>query len=80
MVKYDENSSTLSLYELPQKGARWMVSTPSEPSGVPVPRVYTFKRKLDPRAVSLFFTVPSGGVSGHISLQEVLDSQKAAPH
>src|SRR4051812_2748308 len=59
MVKFDETSSTLSLYELPEKGARWMVSTPTEPNGVPVPRVYKFKGKLDPRQVSLFFTVPS---------------------
>lgn len=80
LVKFDETSATLSLYELPEKGARWMVSTPSEPNGVPVPRVYKFKGKLDPRSVSLFFTVPSGGVSGHVSLQDVLDAQKSAPH
>jgi hypothetical protein len=80
MVKYDADSATISLYELPDQGARWMVSTPTEPNGVPVPRVYKFKGKLDPRQVSLFFTVPSGGVSGHVSLQEILDAQKGAAH
>jgi hypothetical protein len=80
MVKFDEATGKLSLYELPEQGARWMVSTPNEPNGVPVPRVYQLKGKLDPRHVSVFFTVPSGGVSGQLSLQEILESQKGAAH
>jgi len=76
MVKYDQVTGKLSLYELQENGARWMVSTPNEPNGVPVPRVYQFKGKLDPRQVSVFFTVPSGGVSGQLTLQEILDAQK----
>jgi hypothetical protein len=80
MVKFDETTGKLSLYELPEQGARWMVSTPSEPNGVPVPRVYQIKGKLDPRHVSVFFTVPSGGVSGHLSLEEILVAQKGAAH
>ncbi len=79
-VTYDADSSTLNLYDLPESGARWMVSLPNESKAVPVPKVYKLPKKLDPRFVNVYYTVPNGGASGQITLQEVmeLESQRMA--
>lgn len=75
-LEFDEKTQVLKLYELPEHGAYWMVSLPNEPRGVPVQGDYFVGGKTDKKAVSVFYTMPKGGLSSAVSLQEIVDAKK----
>ena len=79
-LSFDESTQVLQLYELPEEGAHWLVALPSEPRGVPAQGDYKFSNRADPKAVSVFYTRPRGGMSHPVSLQEIVDARKAAVH
>ena len=79
-LSFDESTQVLQLYELPEDGAHWLVTSPSEPRGVPAQGDFKFSNRADPKAVSVFYTRPKGGMSHPVSLQEIVDAKKAAVH
>ena len=79
-LAFDEATQVLKLYELPENGACWMVALPAEPRGVPVQGDFKFSKRADPKTVSVFYTLPKGGVSNPVSLQEIVDSKKPVIH
>jgi len=79
-LSFDESTQVLQLYELPEDGAHWLVALPSEPRGVPAQGDFKFTNRADPKAVSVFYTRPRGGMSHPVSLQEIVDARKAAVH
>ena len=79
-LTFDETTQILKLYDLPDNGGCWMVALPSEPRGVPVQGDFRFSKPADPKTVSVFYTLPKGGVSNPVSLQEIVDSKKAIVH
>lgn len=79
-LKFDESTQILQLYDLPEPGGYWMVSLPTEPRGVPVQGDFKFSKRADPKAVSIYYTLPKGGTSNAVSLQEIVDAKKPAVH
>ncbi len=79
-LKFDESTQILQLYELPDPGSYWMVSLPAEPRGVPVQGDFQFAKPADPKSVTVFYTLPRGGVSNPVSLQDIVDAKKSAVH
>ena len=79
-LSFDESTQVLQLYDLPDDGGHWMVALPTEPRGVPVQGDFKFTKKADPKAVSVFYTLPQGGMSNPVSLQEIVDARKVAVH
>jgi hypothetical protein len=79
-LAFDETTQVLSLYDLPENGACWMVALPAEPRGVPVQGDFRFSKPADPKTVSVFYTLPQGGMSNPVSLQEIVDAKKTAIH
>ncbi len=79
-LAFDEATQVLKLYDLPENGACWMVALPAEPRGVPVQGDFKFSKPADPKTVSVFYTLPKGGLSNPVSLQEIVDSKKAVVH
>lgn len=75
-LRFDPSSRTLELYELAGKDARWMLSAPSAPRGIPVDRVHQFPStmELDLERVSVFY-VTGGQPSPAVTLQEILDAK-----
>lgn len=74
-IHYDTGTRTLFVYELPDRSARWMLSTPSAPMGLPIDREYQFPMgmELDLDTVSLFYTVSNSRPSPAVSLREILE-------
>ena len=79
-LAFDEKTQVLKLYDLPENGACWMVALPAEPRGVPVQGDFKFSKPADPKTVSVFYTLPKGGISNPVSLQEIVDAQKPVVH
>ena len=79
-LNFDESTQVLHLYDLPEQGAYWMVSLPTEPRGVPVQGDFKFSKRADPKAVSIYYTLPKGGTSNAVSLQEIVDAKKPVVH
>ena len=79
-LTFDETTQVLSLYDLPEDGGCWMVALPAEPRGVPVQGDFRFSKPADPKTVSVFYTLPKGGMSNPVSLQEIVDAKKPAIH
>jgi len=79
-LAFDEKTQVLKLYDLPENGACWMVSLPTEPRGVPVQGDFKFSKPADPKTVSVFYTLPKGGMSNPVSLQEIVDAKKTVVH
>ena len=74
-MKYDPAGQVLTLYELPDRSARWMLATPAVPAGVPVDREYQFPPSMafDLEQVAVFYTVPNRLPSPTVTLREILD-------
>jgi len=74
-ITYNTSNRTLSVYELPDRSARWMLSTPGAPMGLPIDGGYQFPMgmELDLDSVSLFYTVPNSRPSPAVSLREILE-------
>ena len=79
-LAFDEKTQVLKLYDLPENGACWMVALPAEPRGVPAQGDFKFSKRADPKAVSVFYTLPKGGMSNPVSLQDIVDAKKSAVH
>jgi len=79
-LAFDENTQVLKLYDLPDNGGCWMVALPAEPRGVPVQGDFKFSKRADPKTVSVFYTLPRGGTSNPVSLQEIVDAKKPVVH
>ncbi len=79
-LNFDESTQVLHLYDLPEQGGYWMVSLPAEPRGVPVQGDFKFSKRADPKAVSIYYTLPKGGTSNAVSLQEIVDAKKPVVH
>jgi hypothetical protein len=75
-LRFDPSTRTLELYELAGKDSRWMLSTPSDPRGVPVDRVHQFPSMmdLDLERVAVFYVI-GGRPSPAVTLQEILDAK-----
>ncbi len=76
-LDYDPGTRTLTVYELPERSARWMLTTPTAPTGVPVDREYQFppNMDLDLDQVAVYYTVPNRRPSPTVSLREILDAR-----
>src|SRR5690242_2712357 len=74
---FDPSSRTLTLYELPDRSARWMLVSPAAPAGVPVDREYKFPPEvdLDLDQTTVFYTVPNRRPSPTVSLREIIDAR-----
>ena len=75
-ISYDAGSRTLSLYDLPDDQARWMITSPRNAKGEPVSNGHTFTSDIDLDSVSVFYTT-HGLASPTITLREVLTMQVA---
>ena len=76
-IAYDPASRTLTLYDLPDAAAKWMLHVPDQPKGVPVNAVHRFMDEIDPDRVAVFYTTPAGQASPRVSLREVLAARDA---
>jgi hypothetical protein len=76
-IKYDTANQVLTLYELPDRSARWMLATPANPGGVPVDREYQFPPSMafDLEQVAVFYTVPDRLPSPTVTLREIVDGR-----
>jgi len=76
-ITYDRGNRKLAVYDLPDPSARWMLTTPTVPMGLPIEREYQFPpgMELDLDSVSIFYTVPNCRPSPTVSLREILDSR-----
>ena len=75
-MTYDPANRTLTLYELPDRSAKWVVSLPMERKEVPVDAQYQFPPGVDfdPDQVTVFFTVPNRLPSPAVTLREIQDA------
>ena len=73
---YDAVRRTLRVYELPEKAARWVLTVPGAPMGVPVDGEYEFPANIDCDLdqVVLFYTVPNHRPSPGVSLREIVET------
>ena len=76
---FDPGNRKLTLYPLTDRSARWMLATPTAPTGVPVDREYEFPSELalDLDRVAVFYTVANRRPSPTVSLREILESRNA---
>ena len=79
-LSFDESTQVLQLYDLPEQGGYWMVALPAEPRGVPMQGDFKFTKRADPKAVSIYYTLPKGGTSNAVTLQEIVDAKKPVVH
>jgi hypothetical protein len=81
-LTFDPSTRTLTLYELSDRSARWMLATPAAPAGVPVDREYMFPPEvdLDLDQITVFYTVPNRRPSPAVSLREIIDTREARVH
>ncbi|HVK16513.1 MAG TPA: hypothetical protein VM533_06160 [Fimbriiglobus sp.] len=75
---FDPSTRTLTLYELTDTSARWMLASPATPAGVPLEREYKFPPEvdLDLDRVAVFYTVPNRRPSPTVSLREIIDARE----
>lgn len=73
---YDAARRTLRVYELPERSARWMLTLPGSPMGVPVDGEYEFPANVecDLDQVVLFYTLPNHRPSPGVSLREIAEA------
>lgn len=74
-LSFDASARRLRLYDLPEPSARWMITLPSSPMGVPVDREYQFPpgMDLDVDSVAVFYTMPNNRPSPAVSLREIAE-------
>jgi hypothetical protein len=72
---FDPPTRTLRLYDLPDRGGRWLLATPDRPDGTPVSGTVRLPADLDVDAASVFYTVPDRRPSPRVTLREVADAQ-----
>lgn len=72
LIDYDLETRTLTLYDLPDRGGRWMLATPADAKGGPVNAVHRFIDEVDVDAVAVFYTTAAGHPSPRVRLREVL--------
>jgi hypothetical protein len=77
LLSYDPGNRKLTLYPLPNRSARWMISLPTAQAGVPVDREYEFPPglDLDLNLVAVYYTVPNRRPSPAVSLREILEAR-----
>ena len=72
---YDPAARTLTLYDLPDRGGRWVLVTPDHPTGTPVSGTHAFADDpADPDRVSVYYTVPDRRPSPPVTLREIADA------
>ncbi len=79
-LTYDPAHRKLTLYDLPDRTARWMIVVPPSTSAVPVvDSEYEFPPmvSLDPDQVTVFYTVPNRRPSPSVTLREIVDAASA---
>lgn len=72
-LTYDPSAGTLTLYELNDRGGRWLLVTPEHPTGTPVSGKVAVPDDSD--RVSVFYTVPGRRPSPRVTLREIADAQ-----
>ena len=75
-LTYDAARRTLRVYELAEPSARWLLTLPGAPMGVPVDGEYEFPATVDCDLdqVVLFYTVPNHRPSPGVSLREIVET------
>ena len=73
---YDPARRTLSVYELDDPAARWVLTLPGAPMGVPVDGEYEFPATVDcdSDTIALFTTRPRHRPSPGVSLREIAEA------
>ena len=73
---YDAARRTLRVYELPDPAARWVLTLPGSPMGVPVDGEYEFPATVagDLDSIVLFTTLPSRRPSSGVTLREIAEA------
>jgi hypothetical protein len=75
-IRFDAASRTLSLYDLADDQARWMLAGPRTSQGEPVSSGHVFTSDVDLDRVSVFYTI-RGLASPALTLREVQSIQVA---
>lgn len=78
LIRYDSDSRTLTLYDLPNRDATWMLATNRNLKGEPVPMIYWFGDEVDPSTIAVFYTTSTGQQSPRITLEEIRLAQHEA--
>jgi hypothetical protein len=78
LMHYDPASRTLTLYDLPDRDAQWMVATPENPLGEPVGAIHAFPDEVDVDRTAVFYTTTGGRPSPRVTLREVLTGERQA--
>ena len=75
-MDYDPSARTLTLYDLPGRGGRWVLVTPGQPAGTPISGAYTFPPAddCDPDKVCVYYTQPDRRPSPRVTLREITDA------
>ena len=75
-LAYDPARRTLRVYDLAEPAARWVLTLPGAPMGVPVDGEYEFPANpdCDLDQVVLFYTVPNHRPSPGVSLREIVET------
>ena len=72
-LAFDPMTNTLTVYDMPG-AAQWMVRTDGDKAGVPIARTHRFAAPVRAETVSVFYTVPNGGTSAPVTLQDILEA------
>ena len=75
-LAYNPDKRKLTLYDLPERSARWMLMMPGKPMGIPVESEYEFPAGLecDVEQITIFYTVPNRRPSPTVTLREIQES------
>ncbi len=75
-LDYDPDRRTLRVYELADPAARWVLTLPGAPRGVPVDGEYEFPATVagDLDSIVLFTTLPSHRPSPGVTLREIAEA------
>src|SRR5262249_22813169 len=76
-ITFDPTTRRLTLYELSDRSARWMIVSAAAATPVPVDREHDFPpgMDIDLEHTTVFYTIPNRRPSPAVSLREILDAQ-----
>ena len=76
MIDFNVETNTLTLYDLPDRDASWMLVTGWNAKGEPIGMTHWFMDEVDEEATFLFYTTKTGTDSPRITLRDVRNARR----
>ena len=77
-IDFNSETNTLTLYDLPDRDATWMLVAGRNTKGEPIGMTHWFMDEVDEDATFLFYTTKSGTASPRITLRDVRNARLEA--